>query len=226
MTPILLTGFIIHSRPYQEKRAIYQLFSREWGVVHGVGVRGVPSFALLELFVTGQNTLKNFKTIDIKSLSSAPQLGQNYYALLYLNELICKLIVTEHPCPKLWQCYHESLQILSKNPSITTMKLILRQFEQVLFKELGVSVDWAYDSRGQMIQTDDFYEFIPNHGFVKSAVGIQGEMILTILNNHQSSVDEQGLGVLGQIHRQMIDYLLDGKPLHSRKLWAEQLKYR
>jgi len=39
-----LTGYLLHARAYQEKRAIYQFFSAEHGVVHGMGVRGMPSF--------------------------------------------------------------------------------------------------------------------------------------------------------------------------------------
>lgn len=55
-----LTGYLLNARAYQERRAIYRFFSREHGVVHGIGVRGMPSFALIELFASGQSSLKNF----------------------------------------------------------------------------------------------------------------------------------------------------------------------
>ncbi|WP_066803319.1 DNA repair protein RecO [Moraxella oblonga] len=219
MTPTPLTGFIIHSRPYQEKRAIYQLFSKEWGVVHGVGVRGVLPFMQIECFVAGKNSLKNFNQIHLIDNTLTTHIGQNQYALLYLNELICKLIAPENPCPTLWYSYQNSVVELKMVQDLIVMKQILRQFERVLFDELGVAIDWACDSMGRAIEPDMCYEFAPNTGFAPSKVGILGESILAIS-------DDKYLNVLGQIHRQMIDFLLDYKPLNSRKLWAEQLKYR
>lgn len=39
-------------------------------------------------------------------------------------------------------------------------------------------------------------------------------------------VTYEHLGVIGQIHRQILDNLLDHKPLNSRKLWQQSLSYR
>ena len=33
----LLTGYILHQKPYGESRSLVYLFSEEWGVVHGIG---------------------------------------------------------------------------------------------------------------------------------------------------------------------------------------------
>lgn len=219
-TPLM--GYLLHARPYREKQAIYQLFSQEWGVVHGVGSRGVPSFAQIELFATGKNSLKNFSQIHIKSALPSSHLGQNQYALLYLNELIYKLIAPENPCPMLWWAYHESLSALQKNPIMPAMKEILRQFEVALFDELGVGIEWAVDSMGRAMMTHDFYEFVPTQGFVKSKEGILGESLLMIAKN---DTFDGKLAIIGQVHRHLIDYLLDYQPLNSRKLWIEQLKY-
>lgn len=216
-----LTGYLLHARPYQEKRAIYQLFSREWGVVHGVGGRGVPSFVMIELFATGQNALKTFRQIHVISTAPTAHLGQNQYALLYLNELIYKLIAPENPCPALWHSYHDSVEQLQSPCDMNKMKAVLRTFETALFDELGVSIDWTADSLGQMIDERECYQFIPNQGFVKSITGISGKMILKMADD-----DFDKITIMGQIHRTLIDDLLEYKPLNSRKLWAEQLKYR
>ena len=32
-----LIGYLLHQRPYQEKRALYYLFSQQHGVIHGIG---------------------------------------------------------------------------------------------------------------------------------------------------------------------------------------------
>ena len=60
-----LTGYLLHQRPYQEKRALYYLFSQQYGVVHGVGKKGAPLFVGLHLFATGKRDLKTFSQINI-----------------------------------------------------------------------------------------------------------------------------------------------------------------
>lgn len=226
-----LTGYLLHARAYQEKRAIYQFFSAEFGVVHGVGVRGMPSFVVVELFANGQNALKNFSQIHIKTSQYDPQccapkvaFGQSHYALLYLNEIITKLIAPENPCPVLWQCYHDSVQGLQKADSLTVIKGILRRFESALFDELGVGIDWGTDGAGGAIEPTLCYDFIPNQGFVEKIGGrFSGKVMLAMANEGVKSVH---LNDVGQIYRVLIDFLLDYRPLNSRKLWAEQLKYQ
>ncbi|TWV82396.1 DNA repair protein RecO [Moraxella sp. VT-16-12] len=223
-----LTGYLLHARAYQERRAIYQFFSREHGVVHGVGVRGMPSFALIELFASGQSSLKNFNQIHLKSsqnIALKNTFGQNQYALLYLNEITTKLISQENPCPALWQSYHNSIQSLQKTNELAVIKHILRHFETALFDELGVSIDWGADSMGRVIDPRACYEFIPNQGFVSMAHGrLLGKTMLAIAQH--DGIDDVYLNDVGQIYRTLIDFLLDYRPLNSRKLWAEQLKYR
>ncbi|MDO4699727.1 MAG: DNA repair protein RecO C-terminal domain-containing protein [Moraxella sp.] len=223
-----LTGYLLHARAYQERRAIYRFFSMEHGVVHGVGVRGMPSFVLMELFASGQNSLKNFSQINLTNppdITPKNAFGQSQYALLYLNEIIIRLISQENPCPTLWQCYHQSVQALHTTDELTVIKCILRRFETVLFDELGVSIDWGADSTGRAIDPVAYYEFVPNQGFVSMANGkLLGKSILAIAQN--DGVYDAYLNDVGQIYRTLIDFLLDYRPLNSRKLWAEQLKYR
>ena len=60
-----LTGYLLHQRPYQEKRALYCLFSQQHGVIHGVGKKGAPLFMPLQLFASGKRDLKTFSQINI-----------------------------------------------------------------------------------------------------------------------------------------------------------------
>lgn len=60
-----LTGYLLHQRPYQEKRALYYLFSQQYGVVHGIGKKGAPLFEPLQLFATGKRDLKTFSQINL-----------------------------------------------------------------------------------------------------------------------------------------------------------------
>ena len=111
-----LIGYLLHQRPYQEKRALYYLFSQQHGVIHGVGKKGAPLFMPLQLFASGKRDLKTFTQINIAPLSaiqdSVAQVaqnslvvkdtnvnlvetphhenisGQHQYAALYLNEIL------------------------------------------------------------------------------------------------------------------------------------------
>lgn len=64
-----LIGYLLHQRPYQEKRALYYLFSQQHGVIHGIGKKGAPLFMPLQLFATGKRDLKTFSQINIASLN-------------------------------------------------------------------------------------------------------------------------------------------------------------
>lgn len=68
-----LVGYLLHQRPYQEKRALYYLFSQQHGVIHGVGKKGAPLFMPLQLFATGKRDLKTFTQINIASQDSLQQ---------------------------------------------------------------------------------------------------------------------------------------------------------
>lgn len=218
-----LTGYVLHARPYQEKRAIYQFFSREWGVVHGVGVRGLPLFVLTELFASGQSSLKTFRQMTPTASPFFKADAQAQYALFYMNEVLYKLLAPESPCPMLWQSYQQSLTALTKSQDLLSIKRILRQFESELFTELGVGIDWGYDGTGGVILPEVFYDYLPNQGFVPSQAGIQGKRLLEAFSSQEMSADT--LMMMGQIHRKLIDELLSYQPLNSRTLWANWQKY-
>ena len=44
----LLTGYILHQKPYGESRSLVYLFSEEWGVVHGIGKKNLPLFVPIQ----------------------------------------------------------------------------------------------------------------------------------------------------------------------------------
>ena len=189
-----LTGYLLHQRPYQEKRALYYLFSQQYGVIHGIGKKGALLFEPLQLFATGKRDLKTFSQINITSATAAqsklPQKlsvpeadtsiavntteqlrytqirGQQQYAALYLNEILWKLLPTEDPMPVLWQHYQDSLLQLKQPLLADDLRLCLRQFEHYLFQELGFALTLAHDSSLDAIEIDMSYRFIPDIGFM------------------------------------------------------------
>ena len=190
-----LNGYLLHQRPYQEKRALYYLFSEHFGVVHGVGKKGAPLFEPLQLFATGKRELKTFSQITISPIISSqfhdkhddhqtvqnasgnhllsvePQryqqiTGQQQYAALYLNEILLKLLPIEDPFPSLWQHYQQSLLTLKQPLSTAELRLCLRQFEHHLFQELGFALNLTQDSMLDDIEADSHYRFLPDVGLV------------------------------------------------------------
>ncbi len=191
-----LLGYLLHQRPYQEKRALYYLFSQQFGVVHGVGKKGAPLFEPLQLFATGKRDLKTFSQIMISQIdinqpenaqsdsaqvddkvtyaklpqpelkSYQPISGQQQYAALYLNEILLKLLPVEDPMPVLWQHYQQSLLVLKQPLSADELRLCLRQFEQHLFQELGFSLNLTHDNLLATIEPETVYRFLPDVGLV------------------------------------------------------------
>ncbi|MDN3452307.1 MULTISPECIES: DNA repair protein RecO C-terminal domain-containing protein [unclassified Psychrobacter] len=182
-----LVGYLLHQRPYQEKRALYYLFSQQHGVIHGVGKKGAPLFMPLQLFATGKRDLKTFSQINIASQTAiqtdnvqedSPSTvleavlpygnisGQHQYAALYINEILWRLLPTDDPMPILWQHYQISLQQLKQPLTSHELRLCLRQFEQYLFTELGFTLSLTHDNVENPIETNGVYRFLPDVGLL------------------------------------------------------------
>ena len=249
-----LIGYLLHQRPYQEKRALYYLFSQQYGVIHGVGKKGAPLFMPLQLFATGKRDLKTFSQINIAPFSSVAQLvsqetddvtnaelrhqesitGQNQYAALYLNEILWRLLPTEDPMPILWQHYQNSLYELKKSLTADELRLCLRQFESYLFDELGFSLTLYQDSLENPIEPEQFYRFLPDIGLVPILNTENSDSMLTqavfngkdILMMVEQGLCDSTLTTWSRLHRQLIDHMLDYQPLQSRLLWQQQQRYK
>ena len=239
-----LVGYLLHQRPYQEKRALYSLFSKEHGVIHGVGKKGAPLFEPLQLFATGKKELKTFSQINLaplaydisseKSISYAQISGQQQYAALYLNEILWKLLPIEDPMPVLWQYYQDSLLTLKQSLTPQQLRLCLRQFEQQLFDQLGFSIPLTPDSSLTTIDPNNIYRFLPDVGLVLvSQTDNQLSDTVQILFEGSELIAMSELGITditlsawSRLYRLLLDHLLDYQPLQSRLLWQQQQRYR
>lgn len=243
-----LIGYLLHQRPYQEKRALYYLFSQQHGVLHGIGKKGAPLFEPLQLFATGKRDLKTFSQINLVPVedSAANEVtdndsvieplryhqisGQQQYAALYLNELLWKLLPTEDPMPELWQHYRDSLLQLKQPLLADELRLCLRQFEYHLFQELGFALTLAHDHLLAPIESNMDYRFLPDVGFVP--IIQMDESTLTVFKGAnliemtQCGIAENTLNAWSRLHRHLIDHLLDYQPLQSRLLWQQQQRYQ
>ncbi len=242
-----LTGYLLHQRPYQEKRALYYLFSQQYGVVHGIGKKGAPLFEQLQLFATGKRDLKTFSQINLVSAENNETIvvetdplryqqikGQQQYAALYLNEILWKLLPSEDPMPLLWQHYRDSLLQLKQPLAATELRLCLRQFEYYLFQELGFGLTLAHDHMLAPIEPGTVYRFLPDAGFMP-IIQVDETTIDSlqavfsgahIIEMEQLGIAKTTLNDWSKLHRYLIDHLLDYQPLQSRLLWQQQQRYQ
>ena len=238
-----LIGYLLHQRPYQEKRALYYLFSQQHGVIHGIGKKGAPLFEPLQLFATGKRDLKTFSQINLAQVQDHSDSaettryqqisGQQQYAALYLNEILWKLLPTEDPMPLLWQHYQDSLLMLKQPLTADQLRLCLRRFEQYLFQQLGFSISLTHDSTDAVIEPQSVYRFLPDVGLVAvnntDKEGSHAQALFEgseILLMAQQGITPSTLNAWSRLYRHLIDHLLDYQPLQSRLLWQQQQRYQ
>lgn len=247
-----LTGYILHQKPYREKQAIYWFFSQECGLIHGVGRRGLPLFECLTLFATGQRKLKTFTQIQLANPDLtkdqtihhlAPITGQEQYAGFYLNEILWRLLAVENPTPTLWQAYQNSLTQLKNALTDRQLRLCLRQFEGQLLDEMGVQPNLTQDQTQTPIDPTKYYQFLLETGLIlleknhphplntaqnlpTFAQPLPIFLGKDLLKMAQSGICVDQLSLWSRLYRPVIDYLLEYKPLESRRLWQQFIKYR
>lgn len=246
-----LNAYSLHQRPYQDKRTIYYLLTKEHGVLHGIGKKGIPQFVPLTLFATGKKSLKNFQSVNIAE--AVPSLiGQQQYAALYVNEITLKLLPVEDSVPTIYKQYSETMQQLQQPLSRDALKLVLRVYEYVLFTELGFAIDLEQDNQQAKIEADQWYRFgadngwtliLPSHSefFEVSNTDTSSESATPPLSNNamqaptllgksiitmRSGINLQTLNDWSLVHKQLIDHLFDYQPLQSRILWQQFYRYQ
>lgn len=240
-----LRGYVLHYRAYQEKRALYYLFTEQHGVVHGIGKRGLPLFESLQLFATGKRDLKTLTQVQLTSVKASIR-GRQQYTGLYLNEILYRLLPVEDPLPALWARYEASLNLLRLPLSDDELKLCLREFEFSLFNALGYEILLSHDSESQPIDPDQSYSYRPDCGFVPilgpdpggiNTVGIDLKAThdfdtpyvfsgSDLLKMQQQGIGLETLLLWSRLNRALIAHLLDYQPLQSRLLWQQQQRYQ
>ncbi|WP_019672588.1 DNA repair protein RecO [Psychrobacter lutiphocae] len=226
-----LHAYSLHQRAYQDKRSIYYLLTKEYGVLHGVAKKGIPQFVPLTLFATGKKSLKTLQQVNIAA--AVPSLiGQQQYAALYVNEITLKLLPVEDSMPVIYEQYSHTISNLQQPLSLQQLKMVLRLYEQVLFNELGFGIDLELDSEQVEIKADSLYRFLVETGWVEvdeedsklalSAEFVKGNQIIAM----RSGIDIETIEVWSGVHRQLIDHLFGYQPLQSRILWQQFYRYQ
>jgi len=189
-----------------------------------------------------ESTLKNISQVETSAKSFS--LSKNsLYSAFYINELLVRLLSQDIHCDSLFKHYHQTLKGLSQNLPIAPQ---LRQFELCLLDELGVSLDFTPVFTEDSNNVVGFY-YITEQGFTpayhfsvpnittawfdKVHLKIIAEQVNVPEIKTESMIEngtENGAKSTEVEHtfkllmRQIINELLDGKPLNSRKLFVNK----
>ena len=221
-----VTAYLLHSRRYRDSSLIVDLFCRELGRVSCVA-RGAlrpksslpvrHPFQALSVAFQGRGELPTLVRAEALQVPIALS-GQRLYCGFYLNELLLKLTVRHDAHPSLFDVYAESLNSLADN---SPLEPVLRRFEVRLLEELGLGLTLDHDHEGQPLYADQMYTYsidagpAPVTGVHTDA--LRGDTLLGLRSGEFAN--DAALREARTLMRKVIDYHLDGKPLHSRTLF-------
>lgn len=231
----ILTGVVLHRRPYRETSSIVDFFTREHGRLSAVcrGVHGGKSaksqekksllqpFQALQLVFSGKSDLKTLVQVDSDGRGFSLQ-GNALFCALYLNELLNRLLPTDIAFPVTYDLYLASVLRLSENQS---MEAVLREFEIHLLADLGYGFSWFEDVQSDSeIESNREYNFTLEQGFQlltnldKSKNHFSGE---SVLKAARYEWDKESLSTAKRVTRMALKPLLGDKPLKSRELFQK-----
>ena len=144
-------------------------------------------------------------------------IGNYLYSGFYLNELQVRLLGEHIPYDELFCQYKQSIENLSQQVSI---EIVLRKFESILLEELGMTIDYS----PVFSENTPNYYYFPEQGFQPAANKLAQPCYNSL---HLQAIAQDNLSAKEVMQtykilmRQIINHLLDGKPLNSRKLFIK-----
>ena len=217
--------FLLHQRSYGETSIIADVFTQKSGKISFIakGAKKPKSkffgylvpFQKLKITFSGRSELKTLTSIDRDLASNSNTFSKVSYSLLYINELLMKLLPKDAKHEELFVLYDEFLKKINKN---NNLEISLRHFELDLLDMLGYGFD--YDSEidsNEPIEAELSYVFVSERGFRKSnSSSFKGKDILSIKKRKLEAVP---LKYLKEITTKAIGICLEGKDLASRKIF-------
>lgn len=225
-------AYVLHRRPFRETSLLVDLLTLNHGRV-GVVARGANStrsalkaqlqpFQPLLVDWTGRSDLKTLTHTETRAGVHLGQ-GTSLYSGFYINELLQKLLSPFDPAEDLFAAYIETLDQLARAGG--NVEPVLRRFEMALAQSLGYGFAWDHTmDLGQPVQAGQRYCYDPQQGILALPADhvrvreLPGEVLLALAEGDLDS--PQSRRVAKQVMRALTDFLLQGKPLNSRALFA------
>ena len=223
--------FLLHQRSYGDTSIIAEIFTRQSGKM-SVIARGAKKpkskffgylvpFSKLQITYSGRSELKTLTNIDRDLSLLDNNLSKKSYSLLYINELMIKLLPKDAVNEDLFTLYSNFIEAAVKEAD---MKFLLRSFELDLLEMLGYGINFQTDiDAHEPIEASLDYIFIAERGFQVSNKDpdFSGQDIIDIRNRNLVNVSSNKLKQLTQA---TIMFCLEGKDLNSRQIFRRLQK--
>ena len=216
-------AILLHSRNYSETSLICELFTRKHGRVSVIakGARSkknkfqniaAPNI-LASVNYSGKSELKTL--VSWEEITHFSILGKNLKILLYLNELIFKLLEKENKQDRIFESLIDFYKVLVSGDS-KNIEIALREFEYFLICELGYGFNFLYDDNGKKIVREKTYYFHPAQGFSEKPLNnflkVSGIDIIDFTNGKITSSSARSK--IRKIMQLAISYIAE-KPLNA-----------
>ena len=217
--------FLLHQRSFGETSIIADVFTQKSGKISFIakGAKKPKSkffgylvpFQKLKITYSGRSELKTLTSIDRDLASNSNTFSKVSYSLLYINELLMKLLPKDAKHEELFVLYDEFLKKIKKN---NNLEISLRHFELDLLDMLGYGFDYELEiDSNEPIEAELSYVFVSERGFRKSnSSSFKGKDILSI---KKRKLEDVPLKYLKEITTKAIGICLEGKDLTSRKIF-------
>ena len=217
--------FLLHQRSFGETSIIADVFTQKSGKISFIakGAKKPKSkffgylvpFQKLKITYSGRSELKTLTSIDRDLASNSNTFSKVSYSLLYINELLMKLLPKDAKHEELFVLYDEFLKKIKKNKNL---EISLRHFELDLLDMLGYGFDYESEiDSNEPIEAELSYVFVSERGFKKSnSSSFKGKDILSI---KKRKLEDVPLKYLKEITTKAIGICLEGKDLTSRKIF-------
>ena len=224
---------MLHTRPFKETSLLVDLFTRNHGKISviakgakrpksKIGIIKTPS-CLFFVSCTGRGELKTLTHCEIKEYFFP--ITEAFNSVVYLNELLIKLLEKEDAHPEIFDHYLIVCGSL-KSKNKEKLEKNLRSFELTLLKEIGYGLNLNFEGNSDIeIKEDTSYKFVPSVGFLPQTKSepnknnFSGRDILNLSTGNFSSPDT--LLASKQIMRQAIDFHLGNKTLKIREYLSQ-----
>jgi DNA repair protein RecO (recombination protein O) len=229
-------AFVLHTRPYRETSLVLEAMTRDYGrialVAKGVRrprsvMRGVlMAFQPLEMTWSGKGEVVTLHHAEWQG--GQPLLeGRALLCAYYLNELLLNLLPREDAHERVFDHYARTLQALaaSATPDAAFFSGCLRSFEKRLLGELGYGLMLTHDTSGNPIRMDSRYLYEMESGprvadDSQAVTGtISGQTLLDM--DAESFGNPVSLAESKQLMRSLMAFYLNGRQLHSRRLFED-----
>ena len=224
MTELWHDAFLLHQRPYGNTSIMAEMFTLENGRI-SVIARGAKKpkskffgvlspFSKLRITYRGRSELKTLTNVDKEDIFSN-SFSKLSFTLLYINELLMKILPHGAPQRELFNLYGKFLIEVKSSKEID---IVLRKFELDLLEMLGYGINFKNEvDAGHSIEVNKSYDFIPELGFKESPNGLfDGHEIISISKFDFKDINKKKFKALTTM---AISYSLDGDDLKSRKIF-------